>query len=318
MTIDILCCEVAGRTYAIRGRDARTIARADALVVGPGPDDRIGTVSHDGTTVPVCEVADRLGVSRDANAHRQGHIVVTGTGPDAQGWLVDRIARRAAVEEHDVIALPAVVGPESHRLFDGLLTVDEHSMLVLRTDDGDGAERTESSEQRVGAQPARSMTGARRQNDVPLLIVFSTPALSLPAGARAALSVKQVCEVLAANTIAAVPRAPRSILGVLAWRGQAVPVIDLVGDRVGIADLRLPRVLIAQERRGVAEPIVIAIPIDDDAGIQKVVSGGVRIVNGGGEPVHGVFRLGDELMALVDIAAVVRTAAESTDVRAVA
>lgn len=90
-----------------------------------------------------------------------------------------------------------------------------------------------------------------------------------------------------------------------------MPVIDLTA---GSGDVGLSRVLIAQGRGRAHEPLLVAIPIGDDARLQRIGDGSRRVtVAGPTEVVHGVFEVGSLQVGLVNIAAVAGAAVNDGD-----
>lgn len=300
MTVEVLCCAVGSHFYGYRVRDVRAIARAEDMAPGRESDGRIGSVPLAGASVPVFSTAAFLGVRANAAGDVRGHVVVTGTGAGMRGWLVSRIVRRVTVDDSEIAVLPALIGSLARILFDGLVTVDGRSLLVLNTADSEqpGAIRTPEA---GAAEPVSRRRGSTDRKTAPLLITFSSPALRIPRHVLPAIGVKQVLEVLRISDLVQVPLAPPTIRGVIRWRGLAVPVVDLMGASSGVM---YSRILIAQGRSATYEPIVVGIPIHDDARLQRVGNDSAPVrVEGSQDIVHGVFTVGALQVGLVDIGA---------------
>ncbi len=302
VTEELLCCEAASRPYAIRVSDVLGITRAEAIVAGRRLDGRVGTVAHGDTEVPVFSAAARLGLVQTAGADTQGHVVLIDTGARTQGWLFTRILRRVTIDAGGVAPLSRLVGIEARRLFDGLVTVDEQSMLLLSSGG--------PSPLPAAADPGSLQTGRRGapgpQDGVsqarPLLIAFSTPALRMPSRTLAAVGITQVREVLKVTDIVPVPRAPRAILGVVPWSGLAVPVVHLAD---ATPDHAKTRVLVVQDGSDAGAPLVLALPIHDDARLHRLAGDCPRIAQPSAtKVVHGVFAVGALQVGLVNVAAV--------------
>lgn len=310
MTTEFLCCNIGARPYALRAGDVMGIVRADAITRAQQGNRAGAFVTHAGVAVPVFSAAAHLGLSQRPDVSA-GHVLVTGTGPAARGWLVDRILRRSPCDDRGIAALPSMVGEASRRLFEGLIVVDGQSMLVLHTRSADHGGHGDA---RAHAGPSQPVHGVPRllpqpaSSTAPLLIAFASSALHLPARTLAAVSVKQVREVLRVETVVPVPNAPRAIRGIAPWRGVAVPVVDF-----GPANHHpLSKVLIAQDRGRDNEPVLMAVPIDRDARLHRVSDDWRRVTAAGPSHfVHGFFAIGPDRVGLIDIEAVAAAVADT-------
>jgi len=129
-TLDgFLCCLVGADQYALRGVDVALVTRADEMQAEAADDGRVGVLSRSGEQIPVYSLAALLGGRRDVRTADR-HVVVTGAAGSRYGLLVDRLVRSGG-NGASVIPLPSVVGGAAVRWFEGLLSLQETSCLVL-------------------------------------------------------------------------------------------------------------------------------------------------------------------------------------------
>ncbi|HKO52432.1 MAG TPA: chemotaxis protein CheW [Polyangiaceae bacterium] len=88
-------------------------------------------------------------------------------------------------------------------------------------------------------------------------------------------------EILGAQPWLSIPHTTRELPGVVAWRGRAIPLVDL-GAILGLSPLASklsrPRTLIAEVDRG-----LLAVPVDEAREVQEFTSEQIR-------PAHAVSR----------------------------
>jgi|SRR6478752_1716115 len=120
------------------------------------------------------------------------------------------------------------------------------------------------------------------------------------------LDAAPVQEILGAQPWLWMPHARRELPGVLAWRGRAVPLVDL-GAVLGIDMLALresrQRTLIAETERG-----FLAIPVDEVREVQSVPSGQIREAHAVERPFSPTEAdLQDAVMSVLDLPSLVTT-----------
>jgi chemotaxis signal transduction protein len=290
--VDLICCEIGNQTFALRASQTRAIRRIEELAPRAVLDGYVGDVGHEGQAVPVLSLARRLGL--DAS-DALSHVIVADHGDAVQGWLVGRVTRRARADG-DVAPLPESAGMRAGQLFEGLATVLEQPVLVVQM----GA-----SHWGRDVRPSRDVDverRGRREGGAPLVLVFGTRAIPMPAGAVVAMSASQVCEVLQAAPIVPLPGRPAGVRGLVAWRGLAVPVVDLTG---ASAAGPTARIVIACERRGSSRPTYVAIPIDGDARLHRIaIDASPAAGSKRAGLLHGLFDIDGQTLALVNVGAV--------------
>lgn len=242
-TRSMIQCSVGGETFALEMARVRGIHRTDRLAVDRGPGGRLGTLPAADGPVPVYGLAQRLGCPV-LPPSGPPNVVVLNAEP-CWGLLVDRVSQAMHVPEEQVVSLPGLAVPADGGAFQGVLTLPTGLMLVLDPDAlSPFGHRVASG--RHGAK-AVSLPAPRSSGAGQLVIFATAPEEPGRRPVRFGLSVTQLAEVLDAQPILGVPGAADFVLGLLAWRGQPVPVIDL-DRRVradGGGDLPSGRILVA-------------------------------------------------------------------------
>lgn len=305
----LVSCHVGENDYALRGDDVRVIARAERMLRQPADDGATGTLTVEGKTIPVYELATALGIASDvaSPAPGRGHIVVT-VGPQGPAaWLVDRVARLQITDAAEMLPLPRLAGGRARSLFEGLLKIDDRSLLLIST----GSLRTHGQlEQaqdlpRAEATPAR--TGGREAPDVARMIVtFESAGLPPCEAPRYALSARQIAAAVQSLRVMTVPGTRRHVIGIATWRDEVLPILDFrpQADR-GIAPDRT-RYLVARCGATLGGAPV-AFPIDSDVRLYRPAEGDRQIATAQPPPpfVAGIFAVSGARIALLDLDALV-------------
>ncbi len=293
--------EAAGRSGA---RPAAGAAPGD-----PAQERREGAAGD----IPVYSLAALLGLPETPGADGRGPILVVGGAGDRRGLQVDRVARAAGGPGEAPLALPEAVRAACGGRFTAALPLDDGRLaLVIAPDrlrpDGEAAEaavraagngargkgdagvsgiygavasngasfRAGSRSPRAAAPaPASAQPSTRRLGAVAL---FSSDPDGRPGATLFGLSLAQVEEVLRAVPVTPVPGAADDLLGLVVWRGRAVPVVDLgrrfdprrpgAGGPSGRSDAAVPgRLLVA---RAVRRPEWIAFPVRADLRVEPL------------------------------------------------
>lgn len=117
-----------------------------------------------------------------------------------------------------------------------------------------------------------------------------------------AIDSRSVAEVLSAATLAAVPLAPRGIVGLLHLRGRIVPVVD-VSDPLGLpaGDAAAPRVHLVIHIADDCYSLLVDEVIDvQTIPVDRIEQAATPITRTGGDPVIGVFADTDRLIHILD------------------
>jgi len=289
-TLDgFLCCLVGADQYALRGVDVALVTRADEMQAGAADDGRVGVLARSGEQIPVYSLAALLGGRRDVRIADR-HVVVTGAAGSRYGLLVDRLVRSGG-NGASVIPLPSVVGGAAVRWFEGLLSLQETSCLVLAPEG-----LRPGGHAPAGGAAAADAPRLRPAAEVSsLVLMFASAALPSAAVKRHAVSAARVAAVVQSMPLVAVPGRGRHVAALGAWRGCAVAVLDFSCGAAVTAASRRFLVL----RCGQAQ---IAIAVDPDTTLRRARPDDVRAAaNVPAGYVRGVFKIGGEDVALVDV-----------------
>lgn len=276
-----LSCLVGANQFALRGNDVALVARGD--------DMRGGMLRHGGVDIQVHDLGGLLGGPRDLRTADR-HVIVTGTPGQRLGLLVDRIVR-ARVSGANVIPLPAIVGGDAARWFDGLVTLEDSSCLVLEP----GGLLSE------GPKPSRSPrkpAGAKRPSaeSEGLMLVFSSASVPPAAGDRFAIAASRVAAVAQSLPVVPLPGCEPHVAGLGSWRRSAAVVLDLAGQADHASASR--RYLLLRCTGG----DLVALAIHSDAVLRRASrDDAAAAMSGLPAYIRGVFHTGGEQVALIDV-----------------
>ena len=286
-----LCCIVGGSgQYALRGGDVRVVARAEQMHADAGGDGRVGVLAFGGTGVPVYCLPALLGGARDARTLDR-HVVVTGQGDEALGFLVDRVVR-APVGAARELPLPGIVGERAARWFTGLLTLPDTSCLVLNPS---GLQPGAAPAPRTASAP-RTQVAGRLDAIADLVFVFTSAALPPCEGARHGVHASRLAAIVQSMSSVPLPGCAPHVAALGAWRDGAVAVLDYSRGAIATRSARRFAVL----RTDTAA--LVALPINADASLRHATAADRRAAAGVSAPhIRGVFQSGDERIALLDL-----------------
>ena len=295
----IAFCFVGHERYAILDADVRFIGRVEQMRQDRGTDGRLGMLLSGGRPVPVYSLAAQLG--RPAGLSTANHIVVTSGAGESVGWLVDRVARSQRGQRLDVLPLPAIVGPVATRWFKGLLKFEDRACLVVSPADLDPRASSRppvAPAPRLAPLPAAAPMGA----GVSMVVMFSSRAVPACGAQQYGLSARQVAAVVPSLPAIPIPGNVRHVNGLAWWRDAAVPIVDFrdaaarANDRTGNRHLI---VYCGAKLQGA----LVALPIGADVTLYRATEHDRPVVTGTAPPefVLGVFRIGGERLALLDL-----------------
>ena len=306
MTRDVqaLGCRVGGDVFWLIERSIRAVYRSDRVRWAEGDSGQAGWLADGGVDLPVYRLSQRLfGAARAAHADR--HVVVVDDGA-RRPWalLVERVVARSRIAADDIAPVP----PIARRHHDGAIT------QLLRADHGFvplvAPERLDplGCDARVDRPPVAAFVQRRHVRSAgPMpsqnkILVFS--AADRFASDRLltfALSTAQVHEIVTRPEPLSIPGAASWVRGIVAWRGRAVPLVDL-GARLGLESIdRAPgRLLVA---RGARTSDVIGLEIRRDMRLEHLPLGAARSRSAGfAHPmVLGAFDGGEDTLILLDV-----------------
>jgi purine-binding chemotaxis protein CheW len=304
----VIRCGAGGEACCVDLAAIRGIERGDRLREGAPPDGGCGWLAGGGgAEVPVYRLASLLGRT---TANAAGPILVLALEAEPWALQVDTVSRVLHLPAANRRPLPARLGSAAGAIFQGLVEVGEELLLHLRPErlraaDADGHPPTPHTDAAAAPGPPRrqpaSSAAPRRSGQ---LVLFSA---GRPAPGEHpilyGLSATQVPEILQMPPILAVPRAPAPWLGLVSWRGQPLPVLDLPA-RLGLAaapDVRR-RLLVA---RGATGTIGILV----EPGVRMAPAASLRVAD---RPSHrsspldptavrGIAELAEETLVIPDL-----------------
>jgi len=285
-----LCCLVGADQYALRGADVSLVARAEEIRPQDADDQRIGVLARANAEIPIYSLAALLGGRRDARTADR-HVVVTGPAGRQYGVLVDRLVR-AAGRGAEVLPLPGIVGGAAVRWFEGLVSLQETSCLVLAPEGLRPGGRARDG----GAAGVHSRGQSPRAEIRSLVLTFSSAALPPLAVARYAIGASRVAAMVQSLPMVSLPGCGRHVAAIAAWRRSAVAVLDFSPAASVTATAR--RFLVARCGGGA----LIAIAVDSETSLRRASARDARSGAAATDSyVRGIFRVGNEDIALLDI-----------------
>lgn len=221
-----LRCGAADAAYLIDKTWVHGSHPAHDLRRGPGADGLAGHLPFDGGSLPVYDLAPRLGQTSSGAA--TGRVLVIATETARWGLLVEQLFGDVRADGGAVLPLPPCLADLG--MYEGVYQHDNRPVLVL-TPSGlhpEGEDHLPVSAARTvnRSLPAPPVPPGRRVQQHKLLLCPVRPAEGPRRAVALGLSVAQVNEVGTPGTVIAVPGAPRHIIGITVWRNLVVPVID--------------------------------------------------------------------------------------------
>lgn len=295
----LLRCGMGTESCAVDADRVHGIQRVDRLRRQPGPAGLVGCLPGRSGDLPVYGLAEMLGQSSVVDQAKHIVVIVTSTGP--RGLLVNRATQMGAVAPSVLEPLPGVTGQRSADHFRGVLKLERELVLLLDVDQlgqaSSPAPACRPVPQRTVGTP--SVTGG--QGDTRQVILFAPSAA--PAGERPilfALSIAQIAEIADGLTVCPVPGSPEHVRGLVQWRSQIVPVID-VARRLGLASGEVQgqsRLIVAQLNQGEQ---MVALLVQSHLSVQRLplkCVPALRPLDVDPELVHGIVELDQETLVL--------------------
>lgn len=252
-TVSVMRCGVGDETYCVEMAAVAAIHRLDH---SPAPMENglVGYIDDRGQRVPVFSLAHRL--RRDTASGRRYAIVVSGS---EKPWAmaIDEVTQVMAIRSDSITSLPPFLAGQCP--FKGTVVVPREGLdvaLDATSPQGNGRDETKSESdsdvsmmlllatEQMGPNvslPARGLDSTPWEEDaVPTppapansrrrgqMVLFPLdPDANTKPNLVLGLSVHQLMEVLEPTPKLAVPLAPDFCHGMICWRHQPVPVVDL-------------------------------------------------------------------------------------------
>jgi chemotaxis signal transduction protein len=232
-SLRVVRCGLAGEAYALDMTCVDTIQRAERLKPCPEHAEAVGKLRGRAGDVPVFGLAECLG--RPPLPAAVGHqVVVLHHGRRTWGLLVERVSQVERVPAESIFPLPSLAGCSTGSPVLGILRLETELLPLLATSklhpdlldsaSGDSIPPALLGRQRASVLPSRR--GATQ--GLGRLVLFATT--EPRPGERPlvfGLSLTCVLEILDLPPLVQVPGAADHVVGLAAWGGQPIPVIDL-------------------------------------------------------------------------------------------
>ena len=261
----VVPCRVNGDIYLFAANDVCGIEQAvDCRDSAADESGLVGETEFDGSTIPVIGLGEALGYQ--SNGQTQGpsdgreHLVIVQTESGPVGVLADHVY--GTQPNAGLIEMPKAMGNAPFR---GIATFDRVQAAASRNETQDWVELSAAllvcPNRLVGFPPSAKydfdrpgelavFPAAKRKGQ---LILFQVPHRLLDRQlASVGLSATQVLEVLQITDLIPVPKAPAGVYGLLPWRDNFVPVIDLTAQLglESIPDAARHRIAVARSQTG--------------------------------------------------------------------
>jgi chemotaxis signal transduction protein len=278
------------------------VARREEMQANPGSQSRIGVLRHEQQPAPVFSLGSLVGrVPAAADAER--HIVITRSAAGWFGLAVDRIVRAPAAGTPQVLPLPEWLVPSSAPWFDGLLTLEDRSCLLLSVHGIDPRVGVRDS----SAAPVygRPRSPARSAASADVVMIFSSDAFTGPGAARYAVPASRVGAIERSLPAVPIPGAPPYVKQLGRWRDTAVPIVNF-SDGPSTRDRGSQWHLVAKGSTA-THTALVAFAIENDAVLHRSTLADRRVPHAGALPpfVRGVYTVGDARLNLIDVDALI-------------
>jgi chemotaxis signal transduction protein len=306
-TARLVECRIGNENYCLDMGAIHSIQRYERMERNPATEGPLGWLNRQGSRLPVFTLSDRLGRPCAERSAPKGAIVVLNGESEPWGLAVDRVSRPFEAGPDKVMAVPDLAQSAA---FESVVLTPQGLVLRLLPDRLHlaGSAREFRPVHQPKLQPPNTPA---RQLGAGRLLLFAAPGgagLPLALG----LSFAQVLEVCAGLSRITVPGAPSHVLGMVQWRDRPVAVIDIAG-LAGLpplpyeADARILIVRPGLDARIIAVPAVTEIrwrtlPLPHQP-YGRELPLDLRYV-------RGLFDIGDEILLIPDLNAIVQTVAD--------
>ncbi len=238
----LIRCRAAGESYGIEMRWVRSIEPTEGIYREMGENGRFGWFPFNQDKIPVYSLAEclkRLPRLHKATIDPTQRLILLDDPSGIWGLLVDNASPISLASHEQSLSIPDLVIDPAQPYFSKIIRLDSELFLLLSPPHlNPNAPVAEIAKPAIipnvtnGSTPQTS--GNSRKTSLQQLIVFSIPefganttGLTLGSSVTLGLSVTQVEEIVDFLPILPIPAAPDFILGLVNWRNQAVPIVDL-------------------------------------------------------------------------------------------
>ncbi|MGH7808066.1 MAG: chemotaxis protein CheW [Thermodesulfobacteriota bacterium] len=297
-------------TYCMDMSSVGSIMRLDSLKPNPEDKEPAGWLLMNRESVPVFNIAKRLGQSMVGDPNT-GRIVVLDAKPNPWGFIVDRVLGVIQAEEENVFPMPSALQSPSSDFYNGVIKLEDELILYFspeRLNPQKDSSSEERKKERRKQEFIRPKSVASRHNQTStkerrILFFYTMDSRPNERPIVFGLSITQVLEILEPLSIIPVPVSAPFVLGLVNWRNRPVPVIDLnVRLGIGLHSFEsISRLLIARTQ---SNGELIGFHIKPNVSVQslpipnQVCSRVLRVDKGF---TRGVFELENETLVVPDI-----------------
>jgi len=220
-------CTAAGETYCLRMLWIRGIRRIEELQKQQDTSGAVGWIESDAGPMPVFYLAAQLHPTQEMTPC-SGKILVLNTAPHPWGMLVDDVDNVIQVEVEALLPIPPIVGPLARAWFEGVVKLAGGMELVLAPEGLQPETPTASSQpllfdQTLDMIHSVASVSVERGSQRKIVLFSTSPNSDFTFG----LSLTQVPQIMQRLPILPLPGAAPYVLGIAAWRGVPLAIIDL-------------------------------------------------------------------------------------------
>jgi len=222
-------CTAADETYCLRMLWIRGIRRIEELQQQQDSSGAVGWIESDDGPIPVFYLAVQLHPAQKMTP-RSGKILVLNTSPRPWGMLVDDVDNVIQVEAEALFPIPPVAGPLARAWFEGVVKLAGGLELVISPGGLQPETPTTSSQpllfdQTLDMIHSVASVSMERGSQRKIVLFSTSPDSDFTFG----LSLTQVPQIIQSLPILPLPGAAPHVLGIAAWRGVPLAIIDLPG-----------------------------------------------------------------------------------------
>ena len=268
----LIRCSIGTQTCCLELALVQSVQRAELMQPNLSEAGPIGWLpGKNQSSIPVWRLATRLGLPADPG--QTGSIMVLHHNRHPWALMVDRIMGILDVPADTILPVPEIIDRATEHVFRGIVRVEQELILYVEPErlHPEAVNPLPGVTTRQISPPSKtsatSPASKQKKGQILLFSVGTESPFEYPI--TFGLSITQVAEILDRPALTRIPMAPKHILGLVNWRNQPVPAIDL-GQLFGLGAALFEentRLLIAQT--GV-EGEFIALPIQPSVKVQSL------------------------------------------------
>ena len=240
--------QVCGSTYLFDNQVVQSVALADDCerAATVAPNGLAGHMTVGGQDVPVLQLQRLLGVTDDAPVNRE-HLLVVSLDSGCCAFLVDDVSRAWEVAPGNLLPMPNLAQHPNFPYYRGVVRIQDEN----RDHDFDhGGDRTgvlllsphgllglPDDAPRAPQACLDSVAMRRATSDHQgKLLLFPLHHTLDAEQVMLGFSASEILEITRAESLIPVPRAPAALHGLLPWRNQFVPIVN-IAEQLNLGEL---------------------------------------------------------------------------------